>query len=289
MRIIVPEQPEDSSGLDAMTEMEAAIPPAPATPTRYYIAPLPPAIAPDAPDLFGFWTYELRVGHNKIWSTAQARFGRPLEVKGVQHPPPGMRCTAFRFREAETAPRRIVAMAPHATAVFQDKRLTDPAGGNDPRTRIWMLLYAQVMQADGATRRNVLIARAPAIPHLDVVNGKPIPPQTRDVVGVAQFDEPSIEQRLTDLALPTNSPLSVLAVELLPSDHLVQQTVTIGDAQVYLTFDQPDPFADPQQSSFGGFIAAPPQVSDPLGRDLGKMTSRRILRCSPLTPVAPAC
>jgi hypothetical protein len=289
MRIIVPGQPEDSSGLDAMTEMEAAIPPAPATPTRHYIVPLPPAIAPDAPDLFGFWTYELRVGHNKIWSTAQARFGRPLEVKGVQHPPPGMRCTAFRFREAETAPRRIVAMAPHATAVFQDKRLTDPTGGNDPRTRIWVLLYAQVTQADGATRRNVLIARAPAIPHLDVVNGKPIPPQTRDVVGVAQFDEPNIEQKLTDLALPTDSPLSVLAVELLPSDHLVQQTVTIGDAQVYLTFDQPDPFVDPRQSSFGGFIAAPPQVSDPLGRDLGKMTSRRILRCSPLTPVAPAC
>jgi hypothetical protein len=290
MRIIVPGQPEDSSGLDAMTEMEAAIPSAPATPTRHYIVPLPPAIAPDAPDLFGFWTYELRVGHNKIWSTAQARFGRPLEVKGVQHPPPGMRCTAFRFREAETAPRRIVAMAPHATAVFQDKRLTDPAGGNgDPRTRIWVLLYAQVMQADGATRRNILIARAPAIPHLDVVNGKPIPPQTRDIVGVAQFDEPSIEQKLADLTLPAASPLSVLAVELLPSDHLVQQTVTIGDAQVYLTFDQPDPFADPQQPSFGGFIAAPPQVSDPLGRDLGKMTSRRILRCSPLTPVAPAC
>ena len=289
MRVIVPDQPEDSSGLDAMKEMEAAIPPAPATPMRHYILPLPPAIAPDAPDLFGFWTYELRVGHNKIWSTAQARFGRPLEVKGVQHPPPGMRCTAFRFREAKTAPRRIVAMAPHATAVFQDKRLTDPAGANDPRTRFWVLLYAQVMQADGATRRNVLIARAPAIPQLDAVNGKPIPPQTRDVMGVAQFDEPSIEQKLADLALPSDSPLSVLAVELLPSDHLVQQTFTIGDAQVYFTFDQPDPFADPRQPVFGGFIAAPPEVSDPLGRELGKMTSRRILRCSPLTPVAPAC
>src|SRR5215468_1151970 len=44
MRTIVPGQPEDSSGL----------PPAPATPTRHYIAPLPPAIAPNAPDLFGF-------------------------------------------------------------------------------------------------------------------------------------------------------------------------------------------------------------------------------------------
>src|SRR5262249_57448840 len=121
----------------------------------------------------------------------EAGVGGPVEVKGVPHPPPGMRCTAFRFREAENARRRIVAMAPHAIAVFQDKRLTDPGGANDPRTRIWVLLYAQVMQADGATRRNVLIARAPAIPHLDAVNGKPIPPQTRDVMGVAQFDEPS--------------------------------------------------------------------------------------------------
>src|SRR5262245_29670291 len=43
MRIIVPGQPEDSSGLDAMREMEAAIPSAPATPTRHYILPLPPA------------------------------------------------------------------------------------------------------------------------------------------------------------------------------------------------------------------------------------------------------
>ena len=288
MRVIVPGQPEDSSGLDAMTEMESAISPPPATAARHYIVPLPPTIAPDAPELFGFWTYELRIGHKAVWSTAQSRFGRPLEVKGVQQPPPAMTCSAFRVREATTAPRRIVAMAPHATAVFQDKRLTDPDGAHDPRTRIWVLLYAQVMQADGATRRNVLIARAPAIPRLDALNGKLVPPRTRDVIGVAQFDEPNIEQKLTDQALPADSPLSVLAVELLPSDHLVQQTVNLGDAQVYLTSDLPDPFADPQQPVLG-FLAAPPQISDPLGRDLGTLASRRILRCSPLTPVAAAC
>jgi hypothetical protein len=89
MRIIVPGQPEDSSGLDAMTEMEAAIPPAPATAARHYIVPLPPAIAPDAPDLFGFWTYELRIGHNKIWSTAQARFGRKEFEQGALFGPTG--------------------------------------------------------------------------------------------------------------------------------------------------------------------------------------------------------
>ena len=42
------------------------------------MVPLPPGINPDAPELFGFWTYELRIGHKLIWSTAQARFGRPL-------------------------------------------------------------------------------------------------------------------------------------------------------------------------------------------------------------------
>src|SRR5262249_62311025 len=100
---------------------------------------------------------------------------------------------------------------------------------------------------------------------------------------------PAAAPNPADLARPTDSPVSVPAVELLPSDKLVQPTFTIGDAQVYFTFDQPDPFAEPRQPVFGGFIAAPPEVSDPLGRELGKMTSRRILRCSPLTPVAPAC
>ena len=288
MRVIVPGQPIDSSGLDAMLEMEASIPTAPAKPSRHFIVPLPPGVAPDAPELFGFWTYELRIGHKAIWSTAQARFGRPLAVNGVQHPAPGLACSAFRFREATKAPRRIVVTAPHATAVFADKRLTDLAGGNDPRTRIWVLLYAQVVQADGATRRNVLIARAPAIPKLDAVDGKLVPPATRDVMGIAQFDELDIEQKLADLALSADAPLSVLAVELLPSNHLVQQTATVGDHQVYFTFDQPDvPAGVPPSDNFA-FVNVR-QGSDPLGRELGTITSRRILRCSPLTPVAPAC
>ena len=289
IRVIVPGQPIDSSGLDAMLEMEASIPAAPAKPSRHFIVPLPPGVAPDTPELFGFWTYELRIGHKTIWSTAQARFGRPLAVNGIQHPAPGLQCSAFRFREANTAPRRIVVTAPHATAVFADKRLTDPAGANDPRTRIWVLLYAQVVQADGATRRNVLVARAPAIPKLDAVNGKLVPPPTRDVMGIAQFDEIDIEQKLHDLALSADAPLSVIAVELLPSDHLVQQTATIGDRQVYFTFDQPDLPTGAQQPGNFAFVNVARQGSDPLGRELGSITSRRILRCSPLTPVAPAC
>ena len=39
-------------------------------------------------ELFGMFAYEIRVGHQKRWSTAQARFGPPLRVAGVQHPAP---------------------------------------------------------------------------------------------------------------------------------------------------------------------------------------------------------
>jgi hypothetical protein len=302
MRVIVPDQPEDSSGLDAMTEMQEAIPAPGQTRATHFLVPLPPGVDSGAPDLFGFWTYELRVGHKQVWSTAQARFGRALVIKGVQHPPPALRCTAVRVRPAPNQtppvlPPRIVVAAPHATAVFQDKRLTQPSVG-DPRTRIWVLLYAQVTQADGSTRRNVLLGRAPAIAQVALDDaGKPVPPKTRDVMGLAQFDEQAVEQRLADLALPASSPLSVIAVELLPSDRLTQQAVSLlpsdrltqqavsfADQELFFTFDLPDsPFGSVNQM----FAAA--GASDPLGIELGSITSRRILRCSPLTPIAPAC
>ena len=51
----------------------------------HFLVPLPDGISPAALDLFGFWSYELRVGH-LLWSTAQGRFGRPFSVRGVQRP-----------------------------------------------------------------------------------------------------------------------------------------------------------------------------------------------------------
>jgi hypothetical protein len=41
--------------------------------------------------------------------------------------------------------------------------------------------------------------------------------------------------------------------------------------------------------SFVGGMAANARIADPFGRQLGDVSSRRILRCSPLTPVAPSC
>jgi hypothetical protein len=93
VRVIAPGQTADTAGLDAMTQLVPALPQlgpgGKPQPIRHFLLPMPPGITPDSPELFGFWTYELRVGHAGTglsnWSTAQARFGRPLRVAGMQH------------------------------------------------------------------------------------------------------------------------------------------------------------------------------------------------------------
>jgi hypothetical protein len=89
-------------------------------PVRHFLLPIPPGITPDSPELFGFWTYELRVGHAGTglsnWSTAQARFGRPLRVTGVQHPAPVLKCLVSR------GPDGVRASAPFATPVLNGQR-----------------------------------------------------------------------------------------------------------------------------------------------------------------------
>jgi hypothetical protein len=88
IRVITPDQTDDEAGLSAMVELQAG-----GDEGRHFLVPLPPGLNADSPELFGFFTYELRVGHAKIWSTAQGRFGRALRTTGVQHPPPTLFCT----------------------------------------------------------------------------------------------------------------------------------------------------------------------------------------------------
>jgi hypothetical protein len=241
---------------------------------HHYLLPLPPGIADDAPELFGFWTYEIRVGHKDIWSTAQARFGRPLRVTGVQHPAPTLLCTAYRVNPApgiSPAVDGIVVSASHATAVFADRKLTRAAAG-DPRTRIWVLLYAQVTQTDGRAHRNILLQRTFARPQFDREDANGLRASTRDVIGRAVFARPDIEHILADLALPLDSPLSVIAVEVLPGGGMSLRKQNVTDVMTFY-FN-----ADLETSD-----------SDPLRADLGTDRSHRILRTSPLTPVPPAC
>jgi hypothetical protein len=79
-----------------------------------------------------------------------------------------------------------------------------------------------------------------------------------------EFAEATIPRRLIALGLSQTSPLSALAVELLPYD-------TTGD---------------PRPLDAVGSTALDTQATDPLGAQLG---TRRILRTSPLTALPSVC
>ncbi|MFN3997300.1 hypothetical protein [Algoriphagus sp.] len=174
-RRIIPGQSDDKSGIDAMQMMIKST-----DSDRHYLLPIPPGLHPESPEMFGFFTYEFRVGHahfidrakeddelneatlgsilsqhylngvpkGNLWSTAQARFGREQRVTGMQHPVPTLLCSLNRNEN------HMYVSAPYAKAVFQGKNVTS----KPPRTSLWTLLYAQVHQADGLDHRNILIA-----------------------------------------------------------------------------------------------------------------------------------
>jgi len=133
---------DDEAGLDAMQEMVAS-----EKSNRHFLIPLPPGLHAASPELFGMFTYEIRAGHKKIWSTAQGRYGRQLRATGVQHPAPTLFCSVNRDELS------ISVSAPHAVAVMNGVNVT----AKPPRTEIWALLYAQVVQADGKSNRNILL------------------------------------------------------------------------------------------------------------------------------------
>jgi hypothetical protein len=155
IRVVIPGQSNDDAGLDAMQPMEKAT-----DSDRHYLLPMPPGLHAESPEMFGFFTYEIRVGHYRygdttdqhkkgesVWTTAQGRFGRPLRATGIQHSAPTLTCTTNRDEDI------LYVTAPYAVAVANGKNVTsDP-----PRTELWCLLYAQVRQADNLDFRNVLL------------------------------------------------------------------------------------------------------------------------------------
>ena len=131
------------------------------------------------------------------------------------------------------------------------------------------LLYAQVVQADGSTNRNVLMQwrYGVFVPPSRKDNERFLADTQRDRISRTVFCVSDIEEQLRLLGLPTDSALSVLAVELLPGGT-------------------------------GNKVAKPPpldaapaaELPDPLGAELrpgGR--PQRILRVSPLVAVAPSC
>ena len=155
-RIVTRDSSNDFAGLNAMQPMQKAT-----DSDLHYLLPLPPGLHADADEMFGFFTYEFRVGHYRwadmdeeaddadalVWTTAQGRFGRPLRATGIQHPAPTLICTVNRDED------KLYVSAPFAAAVFNGKNVTSVP----PRTQLWCLLYAQVRTADNEDWRNILL------------------------------------------------------------------------------------------------------------------------------------
>jgi len=270
IRVVFSGQSADESGLDAMTALVPATGGGPGAPATFFMLPLPPGVSAEDLQLFGFWTYEFRVGHHKKWSTAQGRFGRPLRVTGIQHPPPHLTCSVARDEAL------IAVTAPYATTVLNGRRVFS-AAASDPRTEIWFMLYAQVLQADGASYRNILIENAlgKTTPAGDPAG--PAAPLASAPKATGVFPEKLILTRLELLGLARTSPLSVLAVELLPFGQRVPVHKSV--------FGEAGGAGEDATGEVGAGEGAVNEP-DPLGADLG---TRRILRTSPLTALPTIC
>jgi hypothetical protein len=207
VRIITPGQVQDMAGLSTMQRLEPS-----ASSNRHFLLPLPPNTDPGSPELFSFYTYDIRCGHDRgptsdpLWSTAQGRFGESLQLEGVQHPAPELPCSVFA--EPDGA---IRVRAPYASPYAGLRRVLP----NPPNTEIWIVLYARVMQADAITRRNVQIdlrrLRIPREPHVKTT--------PRVVEGEINWSGAEVEAALQVAGLPEDTPISALAVELLPEPN----------------------------------------------------------------------
>jgi hypothetical protein len=307
LRVITPASGHEHAGLNAMQKMEKSLD----ADRHYYLLPLPEGLHHESAELFGFFTYEFRFGHSdRLWSTAQGRFGRQLRVAGLQHPAPNLLTMVNRDE------KRLMVSAPYARAVFNGRNVTsDP-----PRTSIWCLLYAQVKQADGLDYRNILLEerqlqRKQISRHREKFAEK-ILKAGKDKLLVLQlqqefvqtlavekeaiwqayggWDNKEIAELLYLYGLPDNSPLSVLCVEIYGQITNIHQH--INDVRqkkeelisgIANNYDQV--LAEGmRQETYRKLNSDTPDdpTIDPLRSQLGLF---RILRTSPLTEVPFVC
>jgi hypothetical protein len=308
VRTVTSSSGHEHSGLGAMQKLEKSID----KDRHFYLLPTPPGLHLESPELFGLFTYEFRYGHSdRVWSTAQGRFGRQLRVSGLQHPAPNMLCMVTRDEN------KICVSAPYASAVCNGKNVTsDP-----PRTSIWCLLYAQVKQADGLDYRNILlheIELPPLSPHRFDVEFRSRIAYAKKRKNAAHVKDLQLElsqlhmrekestryakscfynkdvvTMLELYGLPLDSSLSVLCVEV------YGQITKINEHINNYSMQKRDSLLNEAASIFGSPIAQEmtrslhrigentEQVTpDPLGTNLGLF---RILRTSPLTEVPFIC
>jgi hypothetical protein len=209
IRTIVSGESDDRAGYTAMQPLIRS------DSKVHFMLPLPPGLPEDAPELFGFYTYEFRVGHDEGWSTARARFGAALRVTGVQHPAPPLTCAVVRSKAG------IIASAPYANPV-QDGRSVRPL---PPATDIYVMLYAQVHQSDDEEIRNVLLSHKAARFQRRHFDNEQLP---ESLYGDATWSTKEIKLMLAGLTLGTDAPLSCLAVETLPGGANVDDPLGAG-------------------------------------------------------------
>jgi hypothetical protein len=252
VRVITPGEADDLAGLATMQKLIPA-----EGSDRHFLVPLPPSVAAASPELFGFYTYEIRVGHDRgsaaspFWSTAQGRFGEPVVLEGVQHPAPELTCGVTRLEEG------VLITAPYARPYYEGADVLP----SPPNTEIWVVLYAQVHQADGASMRNIELAVERAslvrkvfgaadfeLSGLEGLAASLSPGLPSGPMAQVSFSDAELEALLAEYGLADDTPLSALAIELIPEPN--------------------SPFDDPLRS------------------ELGEV---RILRTSPLVAIQSVC
>ncbi|QOY90166.1 hypothetical protein [Paludibaculum fermentans] len=198
MRLIVPGQPRDNNGLNAMGGLAQNTPDG-----RHWIVPLPEGLGSSSPELFGMYTYEIRLGHTEArWCTAQGRHGPALRVAGVQHPAPPLACQAARTERA------VRVRASFATPVYKGRNVRPQV----PRTQLWAVLYARVRQTDGKAWRNLLLTHLTLPPPAALFNAGP-EGNAAVLFGEGEVEIGTVRQMLRRVGLPEDAPLTVLAVE----------------------------------------------------------------------------
>lgn len=204
VRIITPGQPRDRNGL---TVMGGLMPNSPDN--KHWIMPLPDGLDASSPELFGMYTYEIRLGHtDSRWSTAQGRFGPPLRVSGVQHPAPPLVCQAARTEKV------IRVRAAFATPVYKGRNVRPLF----PKTVMWGVLYARVQQMDGVSWRNLALTRTELQPPLALLANAAPESNAALLYGEGEFEIGSLHNLLRLVGLPEDAPLTTLAVELFRVD-----------------------------------------------------------------------
>jgi hypothetical protein len=207
VRVITPGQVQDLAGLSTMQRLEPS-----STSNRHFLVSLPPNTDPASPELFSFYTYDIRCGHDRgpaadpLWSTAQGRFGESLVLEGVQHPGPELTCSVIS--EPEGA---IRVRAPYATPYVGLRNVLP----RPPNTEIWIVLYARVMQADASTRRNIQIDLRP----LRIPRARRGETKRLFIEGEVRWTGSEVLNALLSAGIPLSTPISALAVEVLPEPN----------------------------------------------------------------------